>query len=263
LTATHTAATRGLTACITEALHCLAMAVTAMKFLRRISMEGAMEMPQKDVLQPGAISVSPVFSNLFLQRFRACKYRAVHRALALICLLFVPAYSLATVAIQYHYDDLNRLTGVVRGGPGSAVHYRYDEGSNLKWIASGDSPDTDSDGTPNFVDTDDDNDGISDPVEIAAGLNHLVAGDAAGDLDGDGISNLQEYLQQSDINHFHGDLDSDNDLDLGDIVVLKRIIFGHVAATQEQRESGHGDVNMDGRLDVGDLVILRRLHFRY
>lgn len=226
-------------------------------------MEGAMEMPQKDVLQPGAISVSPVFSNLFLQRFRACKCRAVHRALALICLLFVPAYSLATVAIQYHYDDLNRLTGVVRGGPGSAVHYRYDEGSNLKWIASGDSPDTDSDGTPNFVDTDDDNDGISDPVEIAAGLNHLVAGDAAGDLDGDGISNLQEYLQQSDINHFHGDLDSDNDLDLGDIVVLKRIIFGHVTATQEQRESGHGDVNMDGRLDVGDLVILRRLHFRY
>ncbi len=54
---------------------------------------------------------------------------------------------------------------------------------------------------------------------------------ATGDLDNDGITNIDEYLQGSDINHFHGDLDSDADLDLGDIVVLKRIIFEQAAAT--------------------------------
>ena len=85
---------------------------------------------------------------------------------------------------------------------------------------------------------------------------------ALGDFDNDGITNIDEYLQGSDINHVHGDLDSDDDLDLGDIVVLKRIIFGEVLATQEQGESGHGDVNMDGNLDVGDLVILKSLYFK-
>jgi hypothetical protein len=142
------------------------------------------------------------------------------------------------------------------------VLYSYDEVSNITWIGSQNSPDTDDDHIPNFVDPDDDNDGIADVAEIKAGLNPLLAADATGDLDGDDISNIDEYLLGSDINHFHGDIDSDGDLDLGDIVILKRIIFEHVAATQEQGESGHGDVNVDGNLDVGDLVILRRLYFR-
>ncbi len=189
--------------------------------------------------------------------------RAMCMALLAITLLASPGHGVAAVTIDYHYDDLNRLTSVAHNDDALSAVYQYDEASNIEWIATGDSPDTDGDGIPNFVDTDDDNDGISDPTEIGAGLNPLLPSDAAGDLDGDGISNINEYLQDSDINHFHGDLDSDDDLDLGDIVVLERIIFEQVDATQEQRSSGHGDVNMDGRLDVGDLVILRRLHFGY
>ncbi len=166
--------------------------------------------------------------------------------------------------LEYQYDDLNRLVQVVLNDQVTAIRYRYDEVSNIEWIATGDSPDTDGDGIPNFADHDDDDDGIPDVVEIAAGLDALDAAGpmgAAGDLDNDGITNLDEYLQGSDINHYHGDLDGDDDLDLGDIVVLKRIVFGQAVATPEQAESGHGDVNMDGYLDVGDLVILKGLYF--
>ena len=176
----------------------------------------------------------------------------------------VPSHGSSQVTIEYEYDDLNRLTRVVRESQAASVRYRYDEVSNLEWIAGADSPDSDGDDIPNFADSDDDNDGIPDSVEIAAGLDALDAVGhmgALGDFDNDGIANIDEYLQGSDINHFHGDLDSDSDLDLGDLIVLKRIILGLQDATQEQGESGHGDVNMDGNLDVGDLVILKHLYF--
>ena len=58
-------------------------------------------------------------------------------------------------------------------------------------------PDRDGDGIPDAEDLDNDNDGMPDAWEIAHGLNPLV-NDAAGDLDGDGISNLAEYLAGSD-----------------------------------------------------------------
>jgi len=54
--------------------------------------------------------------------------------------------------------------------------------------------DTDGDGTPNIRDTDSDNDSLPDGWEVAYGLNPLNASDANGDLDGDGQSNLSEYL---------------------------------------------------------------------
>jgi hypothetical protein len=58
-------------------------------------------------------------------------------------------------------------------------------------------PDRDGDGIPDAQDLDNDNDGMPDAWEIAHGLNPLV-NEAAGDLDGDGISNLAEYLAGSD-----------------------------------------------------------------
>lgn len=59
--------------------------------------------------------------------------------------------------------------------------------------------DTDGDGTPDNLDSDDDGDGIPDTVELDAGLDPLDASDAAGDLDGDNHSNLQEYLDGTDM----------------------------------------------------------------
>jgi hypothetical protein len=53
--------------------------------------------------------------------------------------------------------------------------------------------DTDSDGTGNRADPDDDNDGMSDEYEFLTGLNPLSA-DAAGDADSDGVSNGDEAI---------------------------------------------------------------------
>ena len=50
-----------------------------------------------------------------------------------------------------------------------------------------DNPDLDSDG-----------DGIPDRIEIALGLNPNDPSDAKGDLDGDGFTNLEEYLARTD-----------------------------------------------------------------
>ena len=54
---------------------------------------------------------------------------------------------------------------------------------------------------------DGDNDGIYDPWEAVHGLNPADAGDAGGDLDGDGLTNLEEYQAGS----LPGDPDSDDD----------------------------------------------------
>ena len=69
-------------------------------------------------------------------------------------------------------------------------------GNSDPWINS--SPydeDTDGDGIGNSVDTDDDNDGLPDAWEILYSLDPLSAADATADSDGDGRTNLQEYLQ--------------------------------------------------------------------
>jgi len=58
--------------------------------------------------------------------------------------------------------------------------------------------DNDTDGIANTVDTDDDNDGMSDSYEQSNGFNPLDASDAAQDRDGDRVTNLQESLDNTD-----------------------------------------------------------------
>lgn len=54
--------------------------------------------------------------------------------------------------------------------------------------------DPDNDLIPNYADPDSDNDGMTDEFEAANGLNRLSAADAAEDDDGDGSSNLDEFV---------------------------------------------------------------------
>ena len=60
--------------------------------------------------------------------------------------------------------------------------------------------DTDADGTPDVTDPDDDNDGMPDTWETENGLNPLDAADASLDPDGDGLTNLQEYQEDTNPN---------------------------------------------------------------
>lgn len=59
--------------------------------------------------------------------------------------------------------------------------------------------DADGDGLGNNQDLDDDNDGLTDAVEIASGLNPLDPADAALDADGDGVDNLTEFRQGTNL----------------------------------------------------------------
>ena len=59
--------------------------------------------------------------------------------------------------------------------------------------------DTDSDGIINRKDTDDDNDGLSDILELKYGLNPLNASDAQADFDHDGFSNAIEISMGTNI----------------------------------------------------------------
>ncbi len=71
--------------------------------------------------------------------------------------------------------------------------------------------DTDEDGTGNNADLDDDNDGMTDIWEAQYGLNTL-ADDAQGDLDGDGISNGEEFALNSDPSNMPGNSAPDRPL---------------------------------------------------
>jgi YD repeat-containing protein len=91
-------------------------------------------------------------------------------------------------SIDYSYDNLNRLTQVSYSD-GRTIKYRYDSAGNmLSTDISGGAPDL----------TDTDTDKMPDAWELNYGLDPNNASDAPTDLDGDGVTNLQEYLDDTD-----------------------------------------------------------------
>ncbi|MCO4799765.1 MAG: S8 family serine peptidase, partial [Colwelliaceae bacterium] len=69
--------------------------------------------------------------------------------------------------------------------------------------------DNDNDGINDLDDNDRDNDGIPDDIEILNGLNHFDASDASGDVDGDGMSNIDEFQAGRFISYLEDDSDED------------------------------------------------------
>jgi len=101
-----------------------------------------------------------------------------------------PVYS--AIEINYSYDDLNRLETVTRAD-GPLMQYGYDAAGGFTQQTVTNSPDTDGDLVANFVDEDDDNDGLPDSYELQYNFDPLDPTDAADDADGDGQTNLQEF----------------------------------------------------------------------
>jgi hypothetical protein len=93
-------------------------------------------------------------------------------------------------------DDLNGVAALY-GSDNDGVP---DSEDNCPTIPNQDQADADSDGEGDACDDDDDNDGMPDDYEDANGFNRLNAKDAGRDADGDGFSNLEEYLGGSDPN---------------------------------------------------------------
>ncbi|WP_428819053.1 hypothetical protein [Microbulbifer sp. MCCC 1A16149] len=72
------------------------------------------------------------------------------------------------------------------------------DGSDVFPLDPAESIDTDGDGIGNNADIDDDNDQLPDAWEQQYGLNSLNSADAMGDLDGDQLSNLEEFTRGTD-----------------------------------------------------------------
>jgi hypothetical protein len=69
-----------------------------------------------------------------------------------------------------------------------------DFSDNCPSISNTDQANNEGDSQGDLCDSDDDNDSIPDTVEVANGLDPFDAADASGDLNGNGISNLNDYL---------------------------------------------------------------------
>lgn len=121
--------------------------------------------------------------------------------------------------------------------------------------------DTDSDGTPDIFDTDDDNDGLLDVDEATYGTDPLLA-----DTDGDGFDDAMEVTYGSDpllasdtpagnyVNN--GDVNDDGTVDVVDVLLATRMVLGQLAPTGEQLV--RADMVPDGHINAGDLVRIQQ-----
>ena len=95
-----------------------------------------------------------------------------------------------TEEVSFGYERVRWVyTPLGKQGPEPPVESEFDT-----LFGTGDpGSDSDLDGVPNSSDSDDDDDGIPDRYELAFGLDPFTD-DAQADMDGDGHSNLEEYL---------------------------------------------------------------------
>lgn len=108
---------------------------------------------------------------------------------------------------------------------------------------------------PNSVDSD--GDGL---VDGADGVVPLSAYPGGIDLDGDGFVDGEQDLGTDPTTSNIGDVaprgSPDNEINLGDVVVLTRLVAGAIPPTA--LEARLGDINNDGQLNVADVLLLQQ-----
>jgi len=144
------------------------------------------------------------------------------------------------------------------------------EGAESSTACSADCADYDTDGVPDVIDSDDDNDGVRDADEVAAGSNPLnVDTDGDGLVDGaDGLIAVGLVAGGVDVN---GDGFADGELDYGTNPVLSDT-DGDGFTDGEEAVSGtnpldnmsfpiiaDGDLSVDGVVNVADVLIGLRI----
>ena len=119
-------------------------------------------------------------------------------------------------------------------------------------------PDNDGDGIGNSEDPDDDNDGMPDNFEEANGFDSFDASDAAEDLDNDGISNVQEYLNGTDVSvdDYGPVIVVPEDMVLAATGRLTSIDLGDATATDREPLSPKVEANITGPLLSGAYQII-------
>ncbi len=179
-------------------------------------------------------------------------------------LVVLPPIANTSVTIDYVYDDLGRLISIDRND-GPNINFTYDSVGNVVTRAITNSPDTDGDGEANFTDLDDDNDLLPDSWELAYGFDPLDAGDAGLDSDSDSLTNLEEFqlgLNPSLVDYTIGDINLDGFLDLGDYIVLQRVVLGvDSSSAQIDILADIAPNNGNGTVDLADLIVLQKLLF--
>ncbi len=112
--------------------------------------------------------------------------------------------------------------------------------------------DTDSDGTPNIIDSDDDNDEIPDEVEITNNLDPLNYLDGTLDADNDGINNTTEHQLGTNINE--DDTDKDGMLDGDEVDIGRNPLLNEdaIAAHINNLIMSSIDFDYDGVIDSKD-----------
>ncbi|MEZ5541092.1 MAG: phospholipase A2 [Pseudomonadota bacterium] len=154
--------------------------------------------------------------------------------------LLAEADQAGTVLVEYIYLDGSLLAIYLPDSDNDGVTNRDEVAAGTSPVA----PDDDGDGLDNreellrygtlIGDPDSDADGVNDGDEVALGSNPL---------DRDSISGP-------------GDIDADGQVAIGDLLALLRLVRGERAPAAI--ELAAGDLNRNDRLDAGDLVMLSR-----
>jgi hypothetical protein len=140
-------------------------------------------------------------------------------------------------------EDPNEWTDRDKDGKGDQTSDLFPDDPN-EWA------DTDGDGNGDNGDADDDNDGMPDEWENEYGLNPLDPNDAFGDEDGDGASNLEEYLAGTDPTD-RGSKPEDDGSSIpiwflvGGAVILILIAFAVIILVTRSREMGAKELTFE------------------